>query len=232
MKKRGFTLIELLVVIAIIAILAAILFPVFARAREAARQSACLNNTKQIGTAIMMYVQDYDELFPHDSTAANTGAGVGTGVWTGNMFTSIERWPNKVAPYIKNQNVFQCPSSTPTTTAPRTDHIGYWANGAVFATSGNAPVGLAALTASADIVMAYDDLGKQNRNQIVMRPYWSGGTFIDSNAFDTISNGAYRSGPHNDMINVLWADGHSKAIKNRLLKQVTMRAPIGAAVFP
>ncbi|MEJ5251021.1 MAG: prepilin-type N-terminal cleavage/methylation domain-containing protein [Armatimonadota bacterium] len=61
---RGFTLIELLVVIAIIAILAAILFPVFARAREAARKTTCLSNTKQIATGIMVYIQDYDETYP------------------------------------------------------------------------------------------------------------------------------------------------------------------------
>jgi prepilin-type N-terminal cleavage/methylation domain-containing protein len=64
LKQRGFTLIELLVVIAIIAILAAILFPVFAQAREKARQTSCLSNEKQLGTAISMYVQDYDETYP------------------------------------------------------------------------------------------------------------------------------------------------------------------------
>ena len=68
--KRGFTLIELLVVIAIIAILAAILFPVFARAREKARQSSCLSNVKQIGTGLLMYAQDYDEVLPAISFAA------------------------------------------------------------------------------------------------------------------------------------------------------------------
>ena len=62
--RRGFTLIELLVVIAIIAILAAILFPVFAQAREKARQATCASNEKQIGLAILMYVGDYDETFP------------------------------------------------------------------------------------------------------------------------------------------------------------------------
>src|SRR5436309_2182636 len=62
--RKGFTLIELLVVIAIIAILAAILFPVFAQAREKARQATCASNLKQIGTAFMMYIQDYDEMFP------------------------------------------------------------------------------------------------------------------------------------------------------------------------
>lgn len=73
MRKQGFTLIELLVVIAIIAILAAILFPVFARARENARKSSCQSNLKQIGTGLMMYVQDYDETFP---TERNRWTGV------------------------------------------------------------------------------------------------------------------------------------------------------------
>src|SRR5437588_7739 len=71
---RGFTLIELLVVIAIIAILAAILFPVFARARENARRTACISNVKQIGLAWMMYVQDYDETFPPSNTINGANA--------------------------------------------------------------------------------------------------------------------------------------------------------------
>jgi prepilin-type N-terminal cleavage/methylation domain-containing protein len=71
-KQRGFTLIELLVVIAIIAILAAILFPVFAQAREAARRASCVSNLRQLGTATMLYTQDYDEMFPklEDGSAA------------------------------------------------------------------------------------------------------------------------------------------------------------------
>jgi len=69
MMRRGFTLIELLVVIAILAILAAILFPVFAHAREKARQTSCLSNLKQLATATQMYLQDYDSIFPSQSSA-------------------------------------------------------------------------------------------------------------------------------------------------------------------
>src|ERR687884_230020 len=73
MRKRGFTLIELLVVIAIIAILAAILFPVFAQARDKARSASCLSNLKQMGTAWMMYTQDYDEMFPSSCPGDQVG---------------------------------------------------------------------------------------------------------------------------------------------------------------
>src|SRR6266852_3866661 len=76
--RRGFTLIELLVVIAIIAVLAAILFPVFTRAREKARQAGCLSNLRQIGTAAMLYVQDYDETYPHQLALSIPGTTFGT----------------------------------------------------------------------------------------------------------------------------------------------------------
>ena len=94
--KRGFTLIELLVVIAIIAILAAILFPVFARAREKARQTSCLSNTKQIVLGLVQYVQDYDEMLP---------------VWYNFRVPVGSRWYFQVVqPYIKNWQVLICPS--------------------------------------------------------------------------------------------------------------------------
>ena len=92
-KKSAFTLIELLVVIAIIAILAAILFPVFARARENARRSSCMSNMKQIGLGVLQYAQDYDEKYP-SGTTGNRGRG----------------WAGQVLPYIKSSQVFVCPS--------------------------------------------------------------------------------------------------------------------------
>ena len=99
MKNRnGFTLIELLVVIAIIAILAAILFPVFAQAREKARSISCLSNQKQLGLGLMMYAQDYDETFP-------------IGGWNDSANNRYGRWYADVASYIKNTQIRNCPSS-------------------------------------------------------------------------------------------------------------------------
>jgi prepilin-type N-terminal cleavage/methylation domain-containing protein len=106
--RSAFTLIELLVVIAIIAILAAILFPVFAQARDKARQTACLSNAKQLGTAVMMYLQDYAETFYHQ-TAWDEVVDMGSGFW-GNSYKTYIRWPFALIPYVKNQDVFTCPS--------------------------------------------------------------------------------------------------------------------------
>ena len=128
--KKGFTLIELLVVIAIIAILAAILFPVFAQAREKARQANCLSNMKQLGTALILYIDDYDECFPPEKIGnfASTDAIFGgnasnypayhwssyktrnwaasSGNWAANWYT----WADSIFSYVKNVNMYTCPS--------------------------------------------------------------------------------------------------------------------------
>jgi prepilin-type N-terminal cleavage/methylation domain-containing protein len=93
MRRKGFTLIELLVVIAIIAILAAILFPVFAQAREKARQSQCLSNTRQIALALMTYAQDYDEMLVMRYPGPNVS------------------WKNSLEPYLKSADIYRCPSN-------------------------------------------------------------------------------------------------------------------------
>jgi prepilin-type N-terminal cleavage/methylation domain-containing protein/prepilin-type processing-associated H-X9-DG protein len=112
-QKSAFTLIELLVVIAIIAILAAILFPVFAQAREKARQTSCLSNLKQMGTGIMMYVQDYDETYPQAYYYLNDNSSAG----------GYAQWSGLVQPYVKNYTLFVCPSDKNRGLAP-TNFIG------------------------------------------------------------------------------------------------------------
>ncbi len=105
--RRGFTLIELLVVIAIIAILAAILFPVFAQARAQARKTQCASNLRQLAVGMMMYVQDYDETFPPRYGSASSGA---------------LPWAATIQSYVKNQNVAGCPEMN--SAAERTAMLG------------------------------------------------------------------------------------------------------------
>ena len=97
-RRVGFTLIELLVVIAIIAILAAILFPVFSQARAKARQATCLNNFKQVGTGMLQYTQDYDECFPYNRFYGPAGA-------------AYQNWKYGILPYIRNLQVYECPEA-------------------------------------------------------------------------------------------------------------------------
>jgi prepilin-type N-terminal cleavage/methylation domain-containing protein len=115
-QKRAFTLIELLVVIAIIAILAALLFPVFARAKASAKNTVCISNLKQIGSSIAMYMTDYDGIFPHALDASDKFA---PQIW--DAFPEFQsRIPNMpmlhevLQPYLKSKDVFHCPSDTGT----------------------------------------------------------------------------------------------------------------------
>lgn len=109
MQLKGFTLIELLVVVAIIAVLAAILFPVFARARENARRASCMSNLKQMGLAMMMYTQDYDEHMP-----SYLLEGHGNKIFpapNGNKY-SRQPWFFAIYPYAKSSQLFNCPSES------------------------------------------------------------------------------------------------------------------------
>ena len=116
--RKGFTLIELLVVIAIIAILAAILFPVFARAREKARQASCTSNLKQIMLGDAMYAQDFDEM--HTYASYGSGAYYWCPTETGTPPVTVH---GSICPYIKNHQIFRCPSI-------RTQFVGYCMNAA------------------------------------------------------------------------------------------------------
>jgi prepilin-type N-terminal cleavage/methylation domain-containing protein/prepilin-type processing-associated H-X9-DG protein len=105
-KNAGFTLIELLVVIAIIAILAAILFPVFGRARENARRASCQSNLKQIGLGMAQYLQDFDEKYPRQTyDCYNAGNG-------GNGNPDCPRWMDSTYTYVKSEQIYTCPSTT------------------------------------------------------------------------------------------------------------------------
>ena len=113
MSRKGFTLIELLVVIAIIAILAAILFPVFARAREKARQTSCLSNVKQLALATHMYVSDYDEVMYPNCIGVPGAPPIQGVVYPHNWVAyghSLILWPDLIYPYVKNTQMFRCPS--------------------------------------------------------------------------------------------------------------------------
>ncbi|MBC8137973.1 MAG: DUF1559 domain-containing protein [Fibrella sp.] len=151
--SAAFTLIELLVVIAIISLLAAILFPVFASAREKARQTSCLSNNKQYSLATLMYVQDYDEVFPF--SAFLNGSCVGT------FYSSVE-------PYVKNDQITRCPSEDEAINiaalvgapCPQTPTFtGYVVNHAVFVNGffpGASPAALADIGIPAGTIMIYD----------------------------------------------------------------------------
>jgi len=145
--QKGFTLIELLVVIAIIAILAAILFPVFAKVREKARQTSCLSNEKQIGLGLIQYVQDNDETYP-----------CAVDIWG-------EGWAGKVYPYVKSTGVFGCPDDSTQPVNGNRARLSYAFNGNLFGVapsigtyylSGNQYPGIPSMTAPASTVMLFE----------------------------------------------------------------------------
>jgi prepilin-type N-terminal cleavage/methylation domain-containing protein/prepilin-type processing-associated H-X9-DG protein len=226
-QKPAFTLIELLVVIAIIAILAAILFPVFAQAREKARQSACLSNTKQMGTAITLYAQDYDETLPE--------------YWDDNLAPKVTNpnplgyWHNQIQPYVKNYNVFICPSAT--SKAEKTIDTGlgtpaqrinnrwngsgsygwnYWYLGAwpgqIFT--------LAQVTMPAECIAVGEMLHTVNPGVIypaplcVGTPSWA--VLSEKDRLNYWKQFAFR---HNGGSNLVFVDGHSKWYKREAIEQ-------------
>lgn len=144
--RTGFTLIELLVVISIIAVLAAILFPVFARARENARRASCQSNLEQLGLGLMQYTQDYDERMPVTNISnAQCGDSVGAG------------WGSRIFPYVKSNQVFVCPSDSSSSDAGYT-RVSYAYNSAIGATnSGRAISGaISAMNSTAQTVLLFE----------------------------------------------------------------------------
>ncbi|NLO05152.1 MAG: DUF1559 domain-containing protein [candidate division WS1 bacterium] len=198
-RDAGFTLIELLVVIAIIAILAAILFPVFARAREKARQSSCLSNMKQLSLAVLQYVQDYDERWHRHYFAMPSALAQPDG----SAPTSDFIWTHMIYPYVNNVQVFHCPSNPEDMTFRSASSYNYSFN--------------------------YHGAGLFNHRKLaeINHPaeklvYVDGGSYIASPFSSPGANPDLRTDPgghyyidavkawHNDGCNVAYADGHAK----------------------
>jgi prepilin-type N-terminal cleavage/methylation domain-containing protein/prepilin-type processing-associated H-X9-DG protein len=189
LKRHGFTLIELLVVIAIIAILAAILFPVFARARSKARQNSCLSNIKQLNLGVLMYAQDYDDMLPRTYFVPSS---------------TYILWTAVILPYVNNTQIYHCPETSevewPATTADasRSDlSIGY----SYDASNTNCP--LAGIRQPAQAIMLADSNGYQ----------WRGTNAIVS------STSSWTINPrHNETANLGFVDGHAKAYAGNAIK--------------
>jgi prepilin-type N-terminal cleavage/methylation domain-containing protein len=211
--RPAFTLIELLVVIAIIAILAAILFPVFAQAREKARQTVCLSNMKQIGTAVTMYVQDYDEVFPVDNRTYDPTGPAGSNSIYG-------AWTQHLQPYIKNVNVMACPSARVLTRevvlatggsqqgAITVPFYQLGANERIFSNGDltyEPPVALASVGRPAELPLIADSLYiLWNGPHRIMNANYTGGWW----AAPTAPNPAYAR--HNGGETIVYGDGHAK----------------------
>jgi prepilin-type N-terminal cleavage/methylation domain-containing protein/prepilin-type processing-associated H-X9-DG protein len=221
----AFTLIELLVVIAIIAILAAILFPVFAQARAKARQAACLSNMKQISTGLMMYTQDYDEVLPgNDSTIYTPGsphgeyadAGIASRTTIGFLDTDptkvLRNWGRDIQPYIKNTQVYMCPDSVPRNSLSATPSATYaetndprGANASYLLNGVTATKALAAIPAPADIIYIQEYKAKSRVSQVRPRQVPN----VTPPTFDQL-NHMWFDVQHNGGGNLLFCDGHAK----------------------
>jgi len=211
-RTRGFTLIELLVVIAIIAILAAILFPVFAQAREAARKASCLSNTRQIGSATMMYIQDHDETFPMN-------------IYLGTEGGQPRIVPSYIAlaPYVRNMLVYRCPSDPypfnfplamqvismppPLTVSPPLTQVSYfpnyalvdWGNPSNLFGPNNRPVKtMAEVEFAADTAVFYD-----------------GEATLPDEMFDIMDEPIQARHTGGAGLNACYADGHARYVRAR-----------------
>ncbi len=240
LSKRGFTLIELLVVIAIIAILAAILFPVFAQAREKARAISCLSNIKQANTAWQMYLQDYDEVMAP--------------FWVTNTGTPAQWWwPKLHEPYIKHWSIFRCPSAPDPLSVWGSGQFSWWGNQMIWPNIGynylglstwwdcdyTIGVSLASVSRPASTISLTDSslqLGNQPSSSnpgyaTVQAPAQFAAVFPAPHTCTWVNGSRVGGwdwtipGPkpnhigwtldrHHEVVNVGWVDGHAKALKS------------------
>lgn len=232
-RKVGFTLIELLVVIAIIAILAAILFPVFARARENARRATCQSNLKQIALGIKQYVQDYDERYPLvDQRVGGFAGGFNSATDLG--------WAELIQPYIKSVQVLQCPSEE----NPPGAHVGYtdyWYNYQI-ATQGSAVFSgtkEASFTHISNTILNGDGISPgalSSTGEGTPRYFEQGGTGTPSTIMTGAATSTFGTNPtapgswavrHFEGANYSFADGHVKWLKPTMISGQNV-APTGS----
>ncbi len=211
-QKPAFTLIELLVVIAIIAILAAILFPVFARARENARRASCQSNMKQMALSLTQYIQDYDEKYPNLTTGAGAPGPYG--------------WVDTMQPYIKSMQIVQCPSDTtdPGTGAGSAGYTDYYINAALGNTgTATSPVynvggiSQAAVENSSLTILLADGAGSSPYSTARYRANGytiEGASTVTSPGYGPVGGGLVTSGSiyqkHLEGFNLAFVDGHVK----------------------
>jgi len=201
-RRRAFTLIELLVVIAIIAILAAILFPVFAQARDKAREATCLSNNKQIGVAVQMYMQDYDNTYPSQTYKVD-----GVYVFAAAGKNQGQNYYDELAPYIKNGQVWICPSDKLNPTNEKQARLappaqGYHMNGNLITATG---LSEAAVAAPSNCQLMRESGWGYVWLRSYLRPYPH-----NCDAIVDVNGKSYLSGLHRDGFNFLMADTHAR----------------------
>jgi prepilin-type N-terminal cleavage/methylation domain-containing protein/prepilin-type processing-associated H-X9-DG protein len=209
-NHSGFTLIELLVVIAIIAILAAILFPVFAQAREKARQVSCLSNMKQVGLALQMYAQDYDETLP---TSPDHQPNFGDPA----VYSRSPNFLGSIIPYTKNRSIFYCASAVynvpwaPTLQKPtELSDTNYLGNGVVMGRS------LAVVPNPADIIYLQEHTWRVSHAHLRPASLDKGRTYQAWHYVSPVGEGY--SSLHMEGGNLVFVDGHAKYRKYRSLR--------------
>jgi len=215
--RRGFTLIELLVVIAIIAILAAILFPVFARAREKARTASCSSNVKELQLGVLMYAQDYDERTPgaYGNSSRDTGFDLPRGPVSNRGGTSSWWfWADMIYPYVKNLQIYVCPSGTHS-------YCDYNANRRAMRADHTTPgTKLATLPKPAETIGIYDSWGitscglPHGYRAHTSKPWCYGYPAVNELEFEPTHPEAIDRSRHNNGCNYSFMDGHVKWLQN------------------